>query len=259
MEVEKIFQETIQQEGLSILSLNRGFQFTETFFPYTSGEIGPYYVQSGVVQNTAEGNANAIDLLTRLCRHVQRTRRDEIITGGETRDWIFSQPAALQLYKPHTMLYKDGKTVGAALAGRNVIHVADLNNEGSSPRDYWVPIIKREGGMIEDVFFFVDRLEGGVAEMRKLQLNSYAVVPLDTSAWDYLRRIGVVNEEVYRSLCERSEDRAVWARQMLASEAGLRRLSGLLADDKQRAKGEKILNVGYPDMKQEILTRLDEY
>ncbi len=30
-------------------------------------------------------------------------------------------------------------------AARRVLHVVDLNNEGSSVRDYWLPLVTRQG------------------------------------------------------------------------------------------------------------------
>ena len=47
----------VQQKHLEILVRNGGFQFTDSFFPYTSGQIGPYYVQSAVVMNNGKDYA----------------------------------------------------------------------------------------------------------------------------------------------------------------------------------------------------------
>ena len=39
-----------QEKHLEILATNSGFEFTRSFFPYTSGEIGNYYIYSEVIQ-----------------------------------------------------------------------------------------------------------------------------------------------------------------------------------------------------------------
>jgi orotate phosphoribosyltransferase len=251
----------MQKRNLLALAKSPGaFKFTETFVDYTSGEIGPYYVQSAAAM--ANGRAYAIacrDMANMILTNLQQ--ESQVISGGESRDWCFSGPVAQLLSAPHTMIYKRDesgqcKTIGADMKGKTVIHVADLNNEGSSPRDMWVPTIRAAGGTIKDIFFYVDRLESGVDEMKKLGLNSYAVIPLDKTAWDILQNEGVVSPEVYTSLCKRMENKDEWARNMLRSSAGLEELVSLLASAKTRGKVKKILNVGYPYMKDEIVSMM---
>lgn len=259
--MDAVDRKSMQERGLNVLARHKGgFQFTNTFFPYTSGEIGPYYVQSGVVQNDGHDYNGAIDDMSELVRSAVGEKRvgGIIISGGETRDWIFSLPVALKLYRPHVMLYNDGKMVGASgeIKGREVVHVADLNNEGSSPRDKWVPIIKKAEGTIRDIFFYVDRMEGGVDVVKDLGLNSHAVVPLDEHAWDYLQKTGVVSAEVYRNLMARGKsqaDRDEWAEAMLKSRAGQSELVKLFDNEKSREKVRKILSHGYAYLKSELL------
>ena len=179
-----------------------------------------------------------------------------VISGGETRDWIFSNPTAVTLGVPHLMLYKDGKSVGADVKGKEVVHIADLNNEGSSPRDYWIPAIKKAGRTINDIFFYVDRMEEGVQVMEDLRLVRNAVVPLNEHAWEYLQKKGVVSAEIYKNLMARGkseEERDAWARSMLKSDAGLARLVQLFDSDKDREKVRKIVNKGYLDMGGELV------
>src|SRR3989338_8994515 len=69
------------------------------------------------------------------------------ISGGETRDWIFSGPVAHELGYPHISVYKKGSLYKASLhgggfaqdgdgiSGMHAIHVADLLTVGSSVYD----------------------------------------------------------------------------------------------------------------------------
>lgn len=254
--------EEMQKRNLAALAKSPGgFQFTNTFFPYTSGEIGPYYVQSAAILSDGIAYARACNDMAARIKAVVVDNFDGIISGGESRDWCFSGPVAQILGLPYTMIYKTDETgqckvIGASMKGRKVIHVADLNNEGSSPRDMWVPTIRGAGGRIDHIFFYVDRLESGVEEMRKLGLRSHAIIPLDGNAWQYLQEIGIVSPDVYRSLCARMENKDAWAEAMLRSDAGLETLVALLASTKTREKGRKILDVGYSDIKGEIIDRL---
>ncbi|MCK4649947.1 hypothetical protein KAT36_01820 [Candidatus Pacearchaeota archaeon] len=254
----------LQEKNLNILVTNDGFDFTDTFFPYTSGKIGPYFVQSGAVMNNGRNYASAARDMTDLIHDTVSLDKIDIISGGETRDWIFSNLVVNNLVrdhdisKAHVMLYKNEKTVGASMAGKRILHVADLNNEGSSVRDYWIPIIKKAGGEISDVFFYVERMENGVQVVENLGLKGHAVVKLDGHAWDYLYAKGAVNNDCYWNLKARMEDKDSWAEKMLRSDAGVQKLKKILMDKKTLRKGQKILRVGYPYLKEELTDRLQK-
>ena len=74
----------MQESNLAILVKNKGFQFTDTFFPYTSGEIGPYYVQSAVVQNNGADYKHSISSLADLVHKYTPSSQPiiEVISGG---------------------------------------------------------------------------------------------------------------------------------------------------------------------------------
>lgn len=248
----------VQEKHLSFLSQAKdGFKFTDTFFPYTSGEIGPYYIQSAAILAKGIHYSEACKDMESLIR--QNSKNIDVISGGESRDWMFSFPMAIALQRPHLMIYKNGKVFGADVNGRTVAHVADLNNEGSSLRDMWVPTIKKQGGNIEKVFFYVDRIEDGVQVVKDLGLKSYSLVPLDGHAWQYLQDRGVVSPEVYNNLMQRMEDKDAWATNMLRSDAGFSRLVDLAEDKSSLPKVHKILTKGYPDIGKELLHRLGEH
>ncbi len=251
----------LQEKHLAILVKNGGFQFSSSFFPYTSGEIGPYYINSECVMKNGEDYAEAVkDMVKLITSNIpydkKLDRSNNIISGGESRDWIFSLPVAYQFNAPHVMIYKDGKMLGPSLDGKYVIHVADLNNEGSSPRDKWVPAIRGSGGTIDSIFFYVDRMEDGVQVMQDLGLNSQSLVPLDNNAWEFLRKSNVVDDNVYKNLTERMKDKHAWAVSMLRSDSGIRKLREMVDDPRQRGKVEKIVNSGYPELKDELIERV---
>ena len=250
----------LQEKHLGILVKNGGFQFSDSFFPYTSGEIGPYYVQSADIMKDGNDYAEAVKDMVNLVPSIIPSDKlilnsKIVISGGESRDWIFSFPVAAKLNYSHVMIYKDGKMLGPSLKDKYVIHVADLNNEGSSPRDKWVPAIRNSGGKIEHIIFYVDRMEDGVKVMQDLGLESHSLVPLDEHAWSYLKSKGVVNDEIYKNLINRMEDKHSWALNMLRSEKGFGKLTELFEDPKNIEKAAKIINKGYPDFKPEFIDR----
>jgi len=111
-------------------------------FWYTSGTIGPYYINTHFLYGS-EGKANDLldivdntrsdilkcpltvkehtiknycsdpiysGLIDEMCRYVSANiglERIDCISGGERRDWFFSLNLAEKLGKPHLVIYKD--------------------------------------------------------------------------------------------------------------------------------------------------------
>ena len=111
----------LQKQGLNALTKQGEPKFTETWFPYTSGEVGPYFIQSIVVEKDGEDYFNSINALCELIKGTIGLENFDVIGGGETRDWDFSNPVAAFLKKPHVKVYKDGKTLGAEVEGKKVV------------------------------------------------------------------------------------------------------------------------------------------
>jgi orotate phosphoribosyltransferase len=253
-------REEMQERGLLALHRNGGFKFTHTFFPYTSGQIGNYFIQSVDVTGNAGDYSGAINDLASVMRDkgVEVAFDDHVISGGESRDWDFSNPIAVHLRLAHAKLYKDGRMIGADVAGKDVFHVADLNNEGSSPRDFWFPALRDAGADVKGIFFYVDRMEDGVQVMKDEGVPADAVVPLNGYAWGFLQQQDVVSAELYRSLMDRLVDKDVWAEDMLRSEAGIEEMARLLRDPQMQSKALKVLNYeGYSGLKDELVERLE--
>ncbi len=240
-------KKAIQEENLLALLRNGAFQFADErkpWFPYTSGQIGPYFVQSIAIERDGAAYAAAVAAMTELSR--AGFQNIDAISGGETRDWDFSNPVAVALRLPHIKLYKDGKTLGADIRGKRILHIADLNNEGSSVRDYWKPILEKNGGVMAGVVFYVDRLEDGADVMRELALRSCAVVPLDATAWTLAKREGYLTDGLLASLLARLKDRPGWAMKALQDRPDV--FMELYRNEATRGRAEKIIR-NYPDLK----------
>jgi orotate phosphoribosyltransferase len=248
----------IQRKALhDLVSLGEP-KFTDTWFPYTSGEVGPYYLQSVMIESDGGIYHRAIRALAELIEESLCEWEEDFdcISGGESRDWDFSNPTAYALKAAHVKLYKNGKTVGAPIEGQKIIHVADLNNQGSSMRDKWVPMVRAAGGRMDMAFFYVDRNENGIEVMKELKIKTRAVITLDEHAWGELKAMGYISPKLYRSLMLRLEDRHNWGRQALLNHPeglGAMLESKLKAD---RDRGRKVLFSGYPEIRLELLARL---
>jgi len=244
-----------QEQFLKALTEQGEPRFTETWFPYTSGQVGPYYIESLAITRNGAAYHAAIDALCALIQQTADINSIDAISGGESRDWDFSNPVAYALGKPHVKIYKDKTTRGAEPTGR-IIHVADLNNEGSSMRDLWHPTITAAGGTIVAAYFFVDRREEGIEVMQQLSIPSHSVVPMNEQAWQYLERIGYISATLCQSLQERINDRRAWAHRALRQHP--EQLIEMLQDIKKAARAQKILNIGYPKIKDELIALMQQ-
>jgi len=243
-----------QKENLLLLANSGGFKFTDKWFPYTSGCIGPYYVQSMDICKNGSDFQFAIQSIMTIAEQIVRDSNEpiDVASGGESRDWPLSFPIAEKLGVAPLMIYKDGKMLGPDIRGRRVLHIADLNNEGSSPRDKWVPAIRNAGGIITDIIFYVDRLEDGVQVMKDLGLTSHAVIPLNDESWKILAEENFVSKEIYDSLLDYWKDRKAWGIKKLLEYPEL--LTEILKKDK--VKGIKIFTTFYPLMGEDLTKAL---
>lgn len=250
--IDKDRRDELQKQGLLFLAEAGEPQFTDQWFPYTSGEVGPYYIQSLAVTKRGDTYRWAIDAMCEIILSGVGIDGFDVVSGGESRDWDFSNPVAYALGKPHAKLYKDGTNIGADLDGKRVLHVADLNNEGSSVRDRWLPAVKRNGGSFSGAMFFIDRGEEGSAVMKQLSIPYDSVISMDEKAWKVLLNAGIINKTLFDSLNERLNDRRGWARKAL--KTNIDRLGEMLVHDNPKTveRAKKILSDGYPEIREEL-------
>ena len=245
----------LQEEHLRILVKNGEPKFMSPWAPYTSGKIGPYFKQCANVISSGEDYHAIRSALIEVMEATGGTDLDAI-SSGERRDWFFGPAVAPELQMDFTALLKDGSYFAANPKGRTYAHVADLNNEGSSMRDLWVPSIQKHGGEIKQAYFYVDRLEDGVTVLADLGIPNWSIVPMNDRAWTLLKDWGHFTPEQYTVINEYYEDRNAWGENALREHSEV--LIDLLKDPKKAVKGEKILNTGFPHMKDELIEIMAE-
>lgn len=227
---------------MSYLFETNAIRFCEENKPfwYTSGKIGPYFINTHFVYgkekdavellsfiddslsdkmtlpkkvfekvleqyNTNEIYKNVIDTMKNYIEENINVNEIDFVSGGERRDWFFSNIIAYLLDKPHITIYKDLSTVVSdskfenttsvtSLDNKKVLHVADLITVASSYIRAWVPAIKNLNANIGWSCVVVDRMQGGKEKIEAEGIKSLSLVQVDSNLLQKAKDLGIINE-----------------------------------------------------------------
>ncbi len=217
-------------------------------FWYTSGKIGPYFVNGHFLYGNEE---DATDLLKFIDYELENVSKEQIpqdifakvlyqyennetysavinglvtyikenipldafdyVSGGERRDWYFSNIVAYLLKKPHITIYKDLSAVVSTsnfsenkqvdkLEKTNVLHVADLLNQASSYLRAWIPAIEKLGGKLVWSICAIDRMQGGKEKLVEAGVKPFALMNVDISLFEQALDLGIINQNQFEML-----------------------------------------------------------
>lgn len=253
-------------------------------FWYTSGKIGPYYINThflyGSQQDAVEllnfidyekGNTedlpkkvfektfehynqneiykNVIDEMIKFIKENINVDEIDYISGGERRDWFFSNIIANKLSKPHITIYKDLSIVvndsnfeiginKSEVKNAKVLHVADLITEASSYLRAWIPAIKSLGAEIVWSTVVVDRMQGGKEKLEKENVKSLSIINIDESLFQKALDMNIINGNQYELLKNFYENPDETMRKFLISHPEF--LKNALASDEKTAARAKL-------------------
>ena len=215
-------------------------------FWYTSGKIGPYFINTHFLYGSEEEakellsfidiqlsnklelpknifdkilkqyNENAIyqNVINSMKEFIEKNINiDEIdyISGGERRDWYFSNMIAYLLKKPHITIFKDLTAIVSNydfsstqeinnLNDKKVLHVADLITTASSYARAWIPVIEKLGAKMVWSTVVIDRMQGGSNTLKEHNVNSLSIIQIDKSLFQKAIDLGVITEEQQKML-----------------------------------------------------------
>lgn len=227
---------------MSYLFETNAIRFCEENKPfwYTSGKIGPYFINTHFVYGNEK---DAVELLSfidecladkltlpkkvfekvlkqyetnEIYKNVINAMKNYIeenidvteidyVSGGERRDWFFSNIIAYLLNKPHLSIYKDLSVVESdshfenakpisSLDGKKVLHVADLITVASSYIRAWIPAIRNLGSEICWSCVVVDRMQGGKDKIEVEGVKSLSLVQVDKNLFKRALDLNIINE-----------------------------------------------------------------
>ena len=209
-------------------------------FWYTSGKIGPYFINTHFVYGsekeavellgfidecladkltlpgkvfekvlkqyqTNEIYKNVIDTMKSYIEENIDVSEIDYISGGERRDWFFSNIIAHLLNKSHLSIYKDLSVVQSdsnfettesisSLEGKKVLHIADLITVASSYIRAWIPAIKNLGSQICWSCVVVDRMQGGKDKIEAEGIKSLSLVQVDKNLFKRAFDLSIIND-----------------------------------------------------------------
>ena len=272
---------------MSYLFKTNAIRFCEENKPfwYTSGKIGPYFINTHFVYGSEkdattllsfidEALSNKLTLPEKVFKKVLKQYEEnevyhnviesmkqyileniniqdvDYISGGERRDWFFSNILAYLLDKPHISIYKDLSTVVSDskfentlelkdITGKKVLHIADLVTVASSYLRAWIPAIKNLGGKLAWSCVVVDRMQGGRKKLEENGIKFLSLVNVDDTLFETANKNGIINKNQLEMLKNYFKNPDETMRQFLINHPEF--LENSLKADEKTAKRAKLL------------------
>lgn len=253
-------------------------------FWYTSGKIGPYYINTHFLYgseqdavdllkfidsekenkdtlpkkvfdktlnhyNENEIYKNVINEMIEFIKENIDVNEIDYISGGERRDWFFSNIIANKLSKPHITIYKDLSMVvtdsnfeeiinKSEVEGAKVLHIADLITEASSYLRAWIPAIKSLGAEIVWSTVVVDRMQGGKEKLENENVKSLSMINIDEKLFEKALNMNIINDVQFEMLKNFYENPDETMRKFLIAHPEF--LENALASDEKTATRAKL-------------------
>ena len=209
-------------------------------FWYTSGKIGPYFINTHFIYGNEKDakellafiddqlshkmqlpknvfervleqyNSNTIykdviDVMINTIKENIDIVEIDYISGGERRDWFFSNIIAYLLDKPHISIYKDLSAVVSdskfeetktldKIENKKVLHIADLVTVASSYIRAWIPALENFGAKMCWSCVVVDRMQGGTQKIEAKGILPLSLVKVDKSLFEKAANMNIINE-----------------------------------------------------------------
>lgn len=272
---------------ISYLFNTNAIKFCEENKPfwYTSGKIGPYFINTHFVYGNEEDakellsfideqlsdkmalpknvfekvltqyNTNQIykDVIDTMISTIKENidiSEIDYVSGGERRDWFFSNIIAYLLDKPHISIYKDLNAVISDSKFENtktlenikdakVLHIADLVTVASSYIRAWIPAIENFGAKMCWSCVVVDRMQGGTEKIQEKGVLPLSLVQVDKNLFAKAVEMNIINETQQEMLNGFFEDPDETMKNFLIAHPEF--LENSLNADEKTAKRAKLL------------------
>ena len=243
-------------------------------FWYTSGTVGPYYINTHYLYGGPEGAEELLAFIDaekeeedfphrlkeRIEKHyaqdaIYRRIIDELVaqarasgadfdfvSGGERRDWFFSLAVAAHLGLPHLLIYALRGVGPDGLNAQHALHVADLVTEASSFFRAWIPAITETGGRIAYAANVIDRGQGGIEALNEQGVRAGALMRVDAVLFRRLVEIGRIDEAQFEVLASYYRDPQAAMKSFLEAHPDFLRAALAGADPKVTGRARLLID-----------------
>ena len=176
----------------------------------------------------------------------------DYVSGGERRDWFFSNLIAYLLKKPHLTIYKDSNIYESnydfsntkkidKLENKNVLHVADIITVASSYVNRWIPSIQKLGSNIKWSLSVIDRMQGGTEVLKENSVKSLSIAKVDSSLFAKALDLGIIGNKQFEMLNKFIKNPDGTMREFLIAHPEFIENS-LKSDEKTRSRAQMCIN-----------------
>ena len=201
---------------------------------------------------TNEIYKNSINAMVNFIKQNVDLSSIDYISGGERRDWYFTNIIAYLLGKPHITIFKDLSTLISdsnfeetkkltSLEGKKVLHIVDLVTVASSYIRFWIPAIKSLGAEICYSFAFVDRNQGGKEIIEEAGIKSFALVTVDKAMFEKALDLNVINKTQFDMLVGFLDDSYNTMRNFLLAHPEFLE-NALNSDEKTKSRAKSLID-----------------
>lgn len=173
----------------------------------------------------------------------------DYISGGERRDWYFSNIIAYILKKPHLTLFKDMEAFVSPydfsstekitnIEGKTVLNASDLVTAASNYVRSWIPAIKNLNGKLLWTCYIVDRKQGGTEVLEKEGIKTIPLALVDNTLFEKAFELRIINQGQLEMLKEFYHDPYKTMKSFLIDHPEF--LENALNSDEKTAKRAKL-------------------
>ena len=176
----------------------------------------------------------------------------DYISGGERRDWYFSNMISYLLKKPHLTLFKDMEAFVSPydfsstekitdLTGKKALNASDLVTAASNYVRSWLPAIRNLNGELAWTCYVVDRKQGGTETLIKEGVQTIPLAFVDNSLFEKAYELHVINSAQLEMLKKFYEDPYSTMKQFLINHPEFLE-NALHADEKTKKRAQLLID-----------------
>ncbi len=174
-------------------------------FKLSSGKASPYYVDLRVIPSFPDAFREICDFYAQYIQSQIEAKSFNRIAGVPLTGIIFASQVAYNLEKPFLYVRKgvrlrgrERRVEGILVSGDQVLLIDDLVTTGLTLKKA-AETVRAEGGVVTDAIVFLDREEGGAAQLEKSGIKLHSMLKISEIA-NVLYDTGLIDKESLKTI-----------------------------------------------------------